>query len=319
MLWELASSDVMAQPQTREDGNQDPCTYILSRGEKIVAMFKPTQKETFVREGVLTGTGAIREEAAYVLDTNAGGLASVPPTAVAHVQVGTNIATTGSVQRFMRSKMGALEDFGMPRLLPDACAFVPIREIQKIALLDLRLFNTDRHLGNLLLGGDTAPFTLVPIDHGCILPSWGHLSEARFDWAFLPQAECPLSSEMHAQVAHWNIQNDAVALRKLGIREECIVTMKIATRFVQIAAENDKSPTWMAHVMLRDGCLTQPSRFEYWVMIACRQCHVPFRFVFNAHQEQVGVTSPGILSRRVPNQFYQEFETLCRAGCQYHV
>lgn len=46
-----------------------------------------------------------------------------------------------------------------------------IYEVQKIALLDLRILNDDRHEGNILFqrnhGGD---IKLIPIDHGLSMP-----------------------------------------------------------------------------------------------------------------------------------------------------
>lgn len=143
-------------------------------------MFKPTKEEHFVREGLETGEGAVREEAAYVLDHVSK---LVPPTAVAaldwHDNGHESDAVAGSLQRFIPTR-ASLEDIGCPRDLTSASNLFSIADVHQVGLLDLRLFNTDRHFGNILLRGSEPPYRLVPIDHGCILPSWFHLSEARY-------------------------------------------------------------------------------------------------------------------------------------------
>ena len=314
MLWEVHQSARKAQ--ANHNGTGGIYTIPASDGHNV-AMFKPMEEERFVREGLEAGEGAVREEAAYVLDSRSGGFSAVPPTAVAELNLSTaGVRRKGSVQRFMQSKMGSLEEFGMSRDLAKASAFIPVSEIHKIGILDIRVFNTDRHSGNLLLLGDKAPYSLVPIDHGCILPSWYHLAEARFDWAEFPQAKCPFSGEMLQHIKSLNCEGDAVALRKLGIREECVTTMKMSTLFLQIAAEHGKTLQWIARIMLRDGCLEKPSAFEKMVLKACESSGIPFRFVSNDYNEQSGVIEPGILSRRLPKSFFDALIKLFVAKCK---
>ena len=45
-----------------------------------------------------------------------------------------------------------------------------VKEVQKIAVLDIRLANADRHAGNILVCQDGDHMQLVPIDHGYCLP-----------------------------------------------------------------------------------------------------------------------------------------------------
>ncbi|KAJ0412823.1 hypothetical protein ATCC90586_002453 [Pythium insidiosum] len=199
-------------------------------------MFKPAEEERFVRDGIAPGEGAVREEAAYVLDSRSGGFSGVPPTAVAKIHLASiGRAKHGAVQRFMMGSIGSMEGFGMSYDLAKAAAFVPVEQVHRIGLLDIRTFNTDRHPGNILLIGDKPPYTMVPIDHGCILPSWFHLSEARFDWLDYPQSKVPFSSQALEYVAEIDVEADAAALRKLGIREECVTTMRICVLFLKLA------------------------------------------------------------------------------------
>ncbi|KAG6594096.1 Sporangia induced phosphatidyl inositol Kinase [Phytophthora cinnamomi] len=155
-----------------------------------------------------------------------------------------------------------MESFGMPFDLEKAREFVPVEQVHRIALLDVRVFNTDRHPGNILLIGDKKPYTMVPIDHGCILPSWFHLSEARFDWLEYPQSREAFSSVALQYINALDAERDAKILRNLGIREECVTTLKICTLLLKLAAGQGKTLFWMGNFMARDGCFQQPSRLS---------------------------------------------------------
>jgi hypothetical protein len=313
MLWDVAQltkTDGFADPVSEGEGG----VYAVqsrSSGQKL-AMFKPTEEEKFVREGLFPGEGAVREEVAYVLDSRSNGFSGVPPTAVARLQL-SNIGRSkqGAVQRFMASSIGSMEGFGMPFDLQKAEAFVPVEQVHRIGLLDIRMFNTDRHPGNILLIGEKAPYTMVPIDHGCILPSWFHLSEARFDWLEYPQCKVAFSAQAMEYIASLDAETDAQALRKLGIREECVTTLKICTLLLQIAARAGKTLYWIGSFMQRSGCFETPSQLELLIQRACDATNIPFKFVLSDFDEQKGSIELGILSRRPPKRFFDVLETLC--------
>ena len=126
-----------------------------------VAIFKPSDEEAgssnnprglhgeahVMREGFRPGGGAAREVAAYKLDR--GGFAGVPTTALDRLMLRTRTGTrlaeqTGSIQRFVPSE-GDASDYRF-----DGSEF-GLRASQRIMLLDLRLFNCDRHEGNVLV------------------------------------------------------------------------------------------------------------------------------------------------------------------------
>lgn len=312
MLWDVAQlsqADGIADPVAEGDGGVYAVQSRVS-GQKL-AMFKPAEEEKFVREGLFPGEGAVREEAAYVLDSRSNGFSGVPPTAVARLQL-SNIGRSkqGAVQRFMTSSIGSMEGFGMPFDLQKAEVFVPVEQVHRIGLLDIRVFNTDRHPGNILLIGDKAPFTMVPIDHGCILPSWFHLSEARFDWLEYPQCKVPFSAQAMEYIESLDVETDALALRRLGIREECVATLKICTLFLQRAAKAGKTLFWIGSFMQRVGCFETPSELELLVQRACDATGIPFAFVVSEFNEQKGSIPLGILSRRPPKQFFDALEQL---------
>lgn len=313
MLWDVAelssTADGVTDPMAEGEGG----VYAVqskSSGQKL-ALFKPTEEERFVREGLIAGEGAVREEAAYVLDSRSNGFSGVPPTAVARLRLSSlGRAKQGAVQRFMASSIGSMESFGMPFDLEKAQEFVPVDQVHRIALLDIRLFNTDRHPGNILLIGEKKPYTMVPIDHGCILPSWFHMSEARFDWLEYPQCRVAFSPAALQYIAMIDAEQDAKVLRALGIREECVTTLKICTLFLQLAATRGKTLHWMGSFMVRDGCFQLPSQLELAVQRACERAGIPYAFKANQFDEQRGEIELGVLSRRPPNEFFLALEHL---------
>nr|CCA15384.1 sporangia induced phosphatidyl inositol kinase puta [Albugo laibachii Nc14] len=313
MLWDVA------QLSTSEEGMADPVEEgvggvytVQSRlnGQKL-AIFKPAEEEKFIREGLQPGEGAIREEVAYVLDSRMNGFSGVPPTAVARINLAGAIRSQkGAVQRFMSSHKGSMEGFGMPRDMVKAEKFVLAEQVHRIGLLDIRMFNTDRHSGNILLIGEKAPFTMVPIDHGCILPSWFHLSEARFDWLQYPQCEAPFSARAIEYVSQLDAEADAVTLRRLGVREECIVTLKICTKFMKIAVVHNKTLSWMGKFMQRTMCFRNASKLERCVLEACERIQLPLSILRNQSNEDKMTMSLGILSRRPPLAFMETLELI---------
>nr|GFA85982.1 phosphatidylinositol 4-kinase gamma 4-like [Tanacetum cinerariifolium] len=48
----------------------------------------------------------------------------------------------------------------------------PVEEVHKIAVLDMRLANADKHAGNILVSkGKDDKVIQIPIDHGYCLPT----------------------------------------------------------------------------------------------------------------------------------------------------
>lgn len=150
----------------------DDCTggvYFMRKGKNYgeLAVFKPLDEEqgmqnnghnksgngqTSLRPNFLPGQGCIREVAAYIMDVD--NFAGVPPTTLVHCEHPafnypshdgrkmTPFPKLGSLQGFVRSA-GCFEEFS-PSLMSDF-------EVQKIALLDMRLLNCDRNASNILV------------------------------------------------------------------------------------------------------------------------------------------------------------------------
>lgn len=205
-------------------------------------IFKPMEEEVLgdsqlsigfdhpQRAGFKIGEGAIREVAAYLIDKANGGFSGVPTTCLVSVDrqlIHTKETglMTGSLQKFIAYESSS-EDMGQSSF--------ETGNVHKIALLDLRLFNTDRHGGNLLVTTDKS---LVPIDHGLCLPDVRELGEAWFEW--LPWEHCKreLSKEAVAWVHAIDIERDADILRRLEVRPEAILTLYVTTYLLKCAVQ----------------------------------------------------------------------------------
>lgn len=107
------------------------------------------------------------------------------------------------------SKLGSLQEFVAHDC--DTSEMGPslfsLQDVHRIAILDIRLFNTDRHAGNILVQrptgdrGRLSPLArlnqpqcrLLPIDHGFCLPE--ALEPPFFEWLHWPQVTYPTTTQ----------------------------------------------------------------------------------------------------------------------------
>ncbi|DAZ98187.1 TPA: hypothetical protein N0F65_005319 [Lagenidium giganteum] len=251
--------------------------YFLHSGDakKSIGIFKPRDEEYMapanprgyvqehavvgvtdhpVNKGFRVGNGALRERAAYLLDAAYGHFSGVPVTTLMELPV-NGVTKEGSMQAFVESECSA-EDMGTLKF--------SIPEVHKVGILDVRLFNTDRHAGNILLqprSNDQA-YTMTPIDHGFCLPSYQHLDNAVFDWLHWPQAQFPFTSAELELIESLDVARDAAMLRGLGIEEECVTTMRMTTSLLKIGADAGFSLFEIASHLQREGDFSTPSAFE---------------------------------------------------------
>jgi len=117
------------------------------------------------------------------------------------VQPGANAAQAvsrfGSLQEF-KENIGSAEELGPAKFDVD--------EVHKIGILDIRVVNLDRHLGNILVTQDEharggSGLRLVPIDHGYILPDYRDLSDVNLEWIYWKQCKQPFSEHSLAYIA----------------------------------------------------------------------------------------------------------------------
>ncbi|CAI5947325.1 unnamed protein product [Closterium sp. NIES-64] len=276
-------------PHLTSDGSGG--TYLMSdaSGASTVAVFKPMDEEPLavncprgmapsldgegLKRGTRVGEGAFREVAAYLLDhpLNEGdseGYASVPPTTL----VGCSASffprsdsprsplddlegkKVGSLQKFVQS-FSNCEDMGPSRF--------PASEVHKIAVLDMRLANTDRNGANILVQRVDGPsgVKLIPIDHGYCIPD--KFEDCTFEWLYWPQSKVPFAEETLEYISKLNANKDIQILKESGwsLNPACIKVLQAATMLLKKGASVGKTPFEIGSMMVRDD-LDVPSLIE---------------------------------------------------------
>jgi len=206
-------------------------------------------------KGIRNGEAAQREVAAYLLDRDS--FSCVPKTHMVEITHKFNRESNrletkkGSLQEFIDND-GCSEDFGPSTF--------PVTEVHKIGILDIRIFNTDRHTGNILVRRKNDTLELVPIDQGFSLPE--SLDSAWLEWMHWPQTRVPFDDETKLYISRIDVDKDIKMLqRELGIRPECLKTMKISTTLLKKCALHNLTLHDVAHFICRRN-LDQPSALE---------------------------------------------------------
>jgi hypothetical protein len=153
----------------------------------------------------------------------------------------------------------------------------PVSAVHRIGILDIRIFNTDRHAGNLLvkkLGPGANNFgeqtELIPIDHGLCLPEC--LEDPYFEWIHWPQASIPFSDGELEYITNLDPLKDAEMLRMElpMIREACLRVLVLSTTFLKEAAGYGLCLSEIGEMMSRQftGKEEEPSELELICMEA---------------------------------------------------
>ncbi|KAM7271663.1 hypothetical protein ACFE04_030877 [Oxalis oulophora] len=233
-----------------------------TRGESV-AIVKPTDEEPFapnnpkgfvgkalgqpgLKRSVRVGETGYREVAAYLLDYD--NFANVPPTAlvkVTHSIFNVNDGMNGNnpQKKKLVSKIASLQKF-IPHdfdASDHGTSSFPVSAVHRIGILDIRIFNTDRHAGNLLVRkldgvGRFGQVDLIPIDHGLCLPET--LEDPYFEWIHWPQASIPFSDDELEYIKNLDPLKDCEMLRTElpMIREACLRVLHLCTIFLKEAA-----------------------------------------------------------------------------------
>ncbi|KAF0921826.1 hypothetical protein E2562_020119 [Oryza meyeriana var. granulata] len=238
-------------------------------GDKNIAVFKPIDEEPMaknnprglpvstdgegMKRGTLVGQGAFREVAAYILDHPSGdheskkrfGFSGVPPTALVRSLHRGKSFKIGSLQMFMQNN-GSCEDMG-----PGAFS---AKEVHKIAVLDLRLANADRHAGNILVHKEeeSGKYKLIPIDHGYCLPE--KFEDCTFEWLYWPQAREPFSDETIAYIKSLDAEEDIKLLKFHGweLSPSCARVLCISTMLLKKGAARGLTPYDIGRILCRE-------------------------------------------------------------------
>jgi len=239
-----------------------------SSGQKNVAVFKPIDEEPMaennprglplstdgegMKRGTRVGEGALREVAAYILDhqvvdRESGrivGFSGVPPTAIVRSLHRGKSFKVGSLQMF-KDNDGSCEDMG-PRAFP-------VKEVHKIAVLDIRLANADRHAGNILVSKEEgATYKLIPIDHGYCLPE--KFEDCTFEWLYWPQARQPFSNEATEYIRSLDAEEDIKLLKFHGweLSSSCARVLRISTMLLKKGAARGLTPYDIGRILCRE-------------------------------------------------------------------
>lgn len=264
------------KPVMSSEGSGGAYFMLDATGHNYVAVFKPIDEEPMaennprglplsldgegLKRGTRVGEGALREVAAYILDhpingprsffSNEVGFSGVPPTTMVqclHGDHGKRDFKIGSLQKFVKNH-GSCEDIGPQSF--------PVEEVHKIAILDLRLANADRHAGNILFCREgeegEGRIVLIPIDHGYCLPE--NFEDCTFDWLFWPQARQALDSRSLEYIKSLDAEQDLALLKFYGWEPslECSRTLRISTMLLQKGAERGLTLYDMGNILCRE-------------------------------------------------------------------
>jgi len=239
LISEAASGLSVHSPILCEEGTGG--TYFLkSKKNKKIAVFKPKDEDPLSPNnpktqvvqgfsGLKAGDGVYREVLAHLLEPTL-----VPETFIAEVKHSMfSSPKIGSFQKFM-DNAESTEEYG-PSLYSS-------EDVNRIALLDIRIVNCDRNGENILVRKDKNKYHLIPIDHAFSLPAYFSLDNLRhFEWMNYRQSRLPMTQEMKALIQNIDIEKDITLAKSMGVQRECIVSMQIAHTVLVKAVALNKS------------------------------------------------------------------------------
>ncbi|KAL1203687.1 Phosphatidylinositol 4-kinase gamma 7 [Cardamine amara subsp. amara] len=289
--------------------------YFRNKRGESVAIVKPTDEEPFapnnpkgfvgkalgqpgLKSSVRVGETGFREVAAYLLDYNR--FANVPPTAlvkITHSVFNVNDGVKGNKPREKKlvNKIASFQKFVAHDFdaSDHGTSSFPVASVHRIGILDIRIFNTDRHGGNLLVKkldgvGMFGHVELIPIDHGLCLPET--LEDPYFEWIHWPQASLPFSDEELDYIQSLDPLKDCDMLRRElpMIREACLRVLVLCTIFLKEAAAYGLCLAEIGEMMTREfrPGEEEPSELEVVCIEAKRS--VTERDVFSPRSDVVG-------------------------------
>ncbi|DBA97278.1 hypothetical protein WJX77_011492 [Trebouxia sp. C0004] len=241
-----------------------------------VAVFKPEDEEPLainnpkgggssadcngsgLRRGIKPGEGAVREVAAFLLDHQH--FSGVPPTAmVTCLQRRSSAEITGAVS-LEEAKLGSLQQFVKSDgdCEERGSSVFAVKEVHKIAVLDIRLANTDRNGANILARRNGAAWDLIPIDHGYCLPAT--FQDISFEWLYWPQARAPFDTNTLKYIQSLDSAKDLAVLVSHGLmlRPECERVLSVCTMLLKKGAARGMTPFSIGNIMCREALTKSP-------------------------------------------------------------
>lgn len=191
-----------------------------------------------LRRGSISGEGAFKEHAAYLLDHD--NFCGIPITSFVELEIdngnGDRWIKRGSLQEYVEHDYDA-EECGISSFSND--------QVHKICLADIRYVNTDRNGQNILIKDKE----LTPIDHGYCFPEV--FEDAYFEWMYWPQAKQKFNDEIKEYIMKIDVERDLKKLKVEGIEmsEESNKIYSFATHFLKWATEKGYTAYEMAEIM----------------------------------------------------------------------
>eukprot|EP00899_Mesostigma_viride_P016436 jgi/Mesvir1/24794/Mv22046-RA.1 len=256
-------------PVERASGGLGGVYFFKNDQGKVVAVVKPTDEEPMapnnpngfvgrrlgepgLKPAIRVGEAAVREVAAFLIDRD---FAHVPRTAMAQVSHScfhsADVINTPLAGKIM-TKLCSFQEYKEHDSDASDMSFsmFPTSAVHRIGILDLRIYNSDRHSGNILvrrLNNEGQPrvhgrmtdqcVELIPIDHGfCLSENPG---DVYFEWLHWPQASLPFSREELDFIASINVAEDIAMLRREVpmLPEGSLRMLEITTALLKRGAE----------------------------------------------------------------------------------
>lgn len=285
------------KPDLVEDG-LGGTYFIKDRGRRNIGVFKPRDEEPLapnnpkvhagdgqgsgLKDGVLVGDAALNEYACFLIDKAASATlrAGVSPTVM--VRMAASIFHEAEENRRsaflkVKDKVGSFQLFAAHDCISEDMSphLFPTDLVHKLAALDMRICNSDRHSGNILVRKDNQQVTaLVPIDHGYALPA--AVGGSQFEWLSWPASKRPFSEEIRNEILDIDIDAVEALLKKRVpcLRPSCLVTLRTCTLFLQRGVAAGLTAFDIGSMMCREEVATAetPSPCTLELLVAKASC-----------------------------------------------
>ena len=206
-------------------------SYFMSNEEGRKFVFKPSEEELgTVRNrpedapcaGIKPGTGAQREHVAFLLSKEL----KVPTPRTGLVRF---MGQVGSLQRFKSGCASTLPIHHADNI--KRLQNMTVEDVQATLLADGVWNNTDRHLGNFLVDGESRAYA---IDNGGILTSSTE-DPLKMELLLTPQARAPITDELKELYLGAPTDEWATLMRQHGIEDKSIELMEKKVEFFHMA------------------------------------------------------------------------------------
>lgn len=222
---------------------------------------RPSGKQWESYKGkIIPGFGMYREVAAYIIDRK---FAGVPETTLAKIRHPFLYKANHALNGICDYKVCSLQQyvFNLSSSIDYGSSNFSCEDVQKIAALDIRICNLDRHGGNILVSKSSytqddnicQSFHLIPIDHGYCLPHINYLSDLQFEWRLWRQSNQPIMESIKDYVRQIDIEKDIRSLQVVlgeAIPTSSILTLRFCTYFLKAGVEAGLTFREMADAMI---------------------------------------------------------------------